>query len=143
MHWLDILKLAVAIAAVMVPILAGIARLWVAWEGDKRWAKRDRLYDADNDPRWASRERMTEVAEMSEGTRRLVLGHQDTVAAHHDRLIRLEEADRNIMPQLRETLEKVSNRMDDIGTRLARLEGIPDRLASIEKRLDRRADDRR
>ena len=140
MPWYDILKLAVAIAALMVPILLGALRLWVAYEGDKRWAKRDALYDSDGNPKWATPETVADVAKAADAARGLVLAGQESRAQHHERIIRLEEADKNVMGPLRETLERINANMSEMGTRLARLEDIPRRLSAIEKRLDRRAD---
>jgi hypothetical protein len=106
-EWLDAIKTA-------LPVVMALAlMIWMAivYHGDSRWLRRQEAIDNTGDVRWAPKNVVATV-----------LGQNDSIAAHENRIDRLEEREETVLKDIRAHLESLSVKMDDVGERVIRLE---------------------
>ena len=98
-------------------VLALVLVIWMAivYHGDSRWLKRPEAMDNDGRPKWATKETVDTMSA-------LILGQNDGIAAHENRLGRLEDREEIVLKDIRTRLTSLDEKMDDVGTRVIRLE---------------------
>jgi hypothetical protein len=111
-QWLN----AIGTALPVVMALALMVWMAITYHGDSRWLRRNEAVDTKSgEMKWPTKE-------LFETTRSLVLGQNDSIADHEDRLGRMEERTEIILGEIRSHLQKMSSTLDDVSGRVIRLE---------------------
>lgn len=99
----------------LVGILAAIVWAMIVFHGDTRWLRRPEATNGDGEFKWAPKDMVSNMNV-------LLLGQNDKIADHDNRIDRLEEREEERMARIEGHLTTISADVKDISERVIRLE---------------------
>jgi len=106
---------AIGSALPVVMVLALVIWMAIVYHGDSRWVRHKDAYDADGETKWAKKEKVESMSS-------LLLGQNDKLADHEDRVGRMEERERATLKRIDHNLDGIATGVSDMRDRVIRLE---------------------